>query len=151
MARLLTSVVALVAGLATGPAVAGHTDDPAEDPGVIRGIWVTADGEGFIEITETDGVYEGTVIGGAGDTERFDENNPDPALRDRPLLGLTIMTGFRFQGDGTWTDGRIYDPNNGKTYRCKMKLATDGTLKVRGYVGISWFGRTETWTRMTDE
>ncbi len=57
------------------------------------------------------------------------------------------MTGFAANGEGKWTGGRIYDPNNGKTYKCTLELANDGTLKVRGYVGISWFGRTETWTR----
>ena len=122
----------------------------AAEPDAIVGVWVSEDGEGFIEIRRHADVYEGTIVGGTGETGRVDEKNPDPKLRDRPLLGLKIMDGFAYAGKGKWTDGRIYDPNSGKTYKCKMELKADDTLKVRGYVGMSWFGRTETWTRKTD-
>ena len=113
----------------------------------IVGVWVTADGEGFVEVRRYMDVYEGTIVGGTGETGRVDEKNQDPQLRDRPLLGLKIMDGLAYAGDGKWTDGRIYDPNSGKTYKCKLELGADDTLKVRGYVGMSWLGRTETWTR----
>ena len=121
----------------------------AAEPDAIVGVWVSEDGEGFIEIRRHADVCEGTIVGGTGETGRVDEKNPDPELRDRPLLGLKIMDGFTYAGQGKWTDGRIYDPNSGKTYKCKMELKADDTLKVRGYVGVSWFGRTETWTRKT--
>ena len=75
-----------------------------------------------------------------------DANNPDPALRQRPLCNLTIGTGFRPSGPDRAQDGRLYDPESGKTYTGTM--ARDGNkLKLRGYVGIPLFGRTETWTR----
>ena len=139
--------VAAALGLALLAPALGHSAGPAEGANAIEGVWVTSDGEGYVEITHASGVYQGTIIGGPDGPPRFDDNNPDPQLRDRPLLGLTIMTGFTPNGEGKWTGGRIYDPNNGKTYKCTLELAKDGTLKVRGYVGISWFGRTETWTR----
>ena len=61
-------------------------------------------------------------------------------------MGLQILSGFRYAGDGTWEAGKIYDPKNGKTYSCKMRL--DGeNLKIRGFIGISLFGRTTVWSR----
>ena len=74
---------------------------------IIVGLWVTADKDGYVEITRTGDVYEGTIVGGADETERFDERNPDPQMRDRPLLGLKIMQGFAYD-DHQWTGGRIY-------------------------------------------
>lgn len=53
-------------------------------------------------------------------------------------------------GDGRWSVGQIYDPNSGKTYSCKLKLIDRNTLYVRGYIGISLIGRTETWRRQSD-
>lgn len=80
-----------------------------------------------------------------------DVNNPDPALRSRPLCGLQIGNGFQAKGgDQSAENGQIYDPKSGKTY--SSSLATSGTehLKLRGYVGVKLFGRTEEWTRTTD-
>ena len=79
---------------------------------------------------------------------KLDDNNPDPALRSRPILGMDLIAGFTRAGKKKWEDGTIYDPRDGKTYKCVMKLQRDGTLKVRGYVGISLFGKTVVWTRV---
>ncbi len=68
-------------------------------------------------------------------------------MRDRLLVGLEIFNGFSYDGDGEWSGGSIYDPNSGKTYSCKLKLVDHDTLKVRGFIGISLIGRTETWKR----
>jgi uncharacterized protein (DUF2147 family) len=77
---------------------------------------------------------------------RVDANNPDPALRRRSLCGLEIGTGFQPAGPGRAQGGRLYDPKSGKTYTGSM--TRDGNqLKLRGYVGVPLFGRTETWTR----
>ena len=76
-----------------------------------------------------------------------DDKNPDPELRSRELIGLELFTGFRFDGDDRWVDGTIYDPNSGKTYRCIITIRDRNTLRVRGYIGFSLLGRTETWTR----
>ena len=78
---------------------------------------------------------------------KTDKENPDPALRTRPDLGLELLKDFTYDGDNVYEDGTIYDPKSGKTYSCKMTV--EGTqLKIRGYVGISLFGRTEVWTRV---
>ncbi|MDH3984403.1 MAG: DUF2147 domain-containing protein, partial [Gammaproteobacteria bacterium] len=57
---------------------------------------------------------------------------------------------FRYDGNGEWSGGSIYDPNSGKTYRCKLRLVDPDTLKVRGFIGIALIGRTETWKRQPD-
>ncbi len=60
------------------------------------------------------------------------------------------MTGFRYAGEDRWTGGEIYDPNSGNTYKGTMRLIDRNTLKLRGYIGISLFGRSDTWTRVED-
>jgi uncharacterized protein (DUF2147 family) len=69
-------------------------------------------------------------------------------LKDKPMVGLQIMWGMTRKDDDEFDGGRILDPDNGKTYKCKLKLVEDGSkLEVRGYVGFSLFGRTQTWLR----
>ena len=80
--------------------------------------------------------------------EKLDKNNSEPALQSRPLLGMDLIAGFVRAGKKKWEDGTIYDPRDGKTYKCVMKLQRDGTLKVRGYVGIPLLGQTVVWTRV---
>ena len=117
----------------------------------IEGVWLSADRTGWIRIEMGPNGPIGIIEGSPDPEQRKksdkDELNPDPELRDRLLLGLTIMDGFTFAGDGKWKSGRIYDPNSGKTYKCKLTLVDANTLELRGYIGISLLGRTETWTR----
>ena len=80
-----------------------------------------------------------------------DRNNPEPALRQRPVVGLEILHGLTPGADGTWTDGRIYDPGSGSTYTCNIVLDGDDRLRLRGYIGIPLLGRTTTWTRVGAE
>ena len=79
---------------------------------------------------------------------KIDDKNPDPSLKGRSLLGMDLVAGFSRKSDRRWVGGTIYDPRDGKTYKCKMNLQKDGTLKVRGYVGVSLFGKTVVWTRI---
>jgi len=76
-----------------------------------------------------------------------DQQNPDSALRSRALCGLTIGTGFHQSDPTHLTDGHLYDPKSGHTYRGTIAAEGD-TLKLHGYIGISLFGRTETWQRV---
>lgn len=130
------------------------------DPGdTIIGIWATDRAEAHIEISRSEeGLYSATIIwleepfypaddeGGMAGEPKVDRNNPDPELRDRPIEGLRIMHGLKYAGRGRWTGGEIYDPETGNTYSSKIWLTKGGTLKVRGYMGISLFGRTTEWT-----
>lgn len=76
-----------------------------------------------------------------------DLHNPDAALRGRPLCGVQIGSGFAETGPGKLDGGHLYDPTSGKTYKGSMMLEGD-KLKLRGYIGVSLFGRSETWTRV---
>ena len=117
----------------------------------VEGRWLSGDGEGWIEVQLVGDSLIGVIAGSPntkdGDTPRYDDLNPDPSLRNRPLDGMAIMSDFTYDGDGRWSGGRIYDPNSGKTYKCALTQVDSDTLKVRGYIGISLFGRSDTWTR----
>lgn len=122
----------------------------------VVGVWFTENDDSRIEIYKCGNTYCGKItwlkeaIYGQDDAmagkAKVDRENPKKALRDRTIVGLEIMTGFAFD-EGTWGGGRIYDPESGKTYKCKMKLGENGDLQVRGYIGIPALGRTTTWTR----
>src|SRR6267143_1079244 len=77
-----------------------------------------------------------------------DFKNPDPALRTRPLLGLTILQGLRRTGERTWEDGQIYNPDDGTDYQALMSIEDNGDLRVRAYLLVSMLGETQIWTRV---
>jgi uncharacterized protein (DUF2147 family) len=137
----------------------------AQDGDAILGRWATdpegGGGEAHVDMVERDGRYFGTIVWLAEPyaptddpnqepgQKKTDVNNPDPDLRDEPVVGLEIAKDFVYKGDGVWHKGTIYDPDNGKTYKCKMRFGdTDDVLKVRGFIGISMLGRTTEWTRV---
>lgn len=137
----------------------------AQDDGdAILGLWATdpegGGGEAHVEVYKEDGKYYGKIIwlaepvypvddpkGTPGEL-KTDLNNPDPALQGNPVVGLIITKDFVYKGKGLWHKGTIYDPDNGKTYKCKVRVGDDGELKVRGFIGFSMLGRTEVWTRV---
>lgn len=69
--------------------------------------------------------------------------------KNEPILGMNILTGLK-KDDDEWSGGKILDPKNGKEYKCYIKLLDKNTLKIRGYIGVSLFGRTAIWKRATD-
>lgn len=122
------------------------------DPDDILGFWLTDDGQAKIEIYNENGKYSGKVVWlqrmkNEDGSQRMDKNNPDETLQKRPLLGLNLINNFVFDG-GKWEDGKIYDPESGKTYACIIRKKGE-KLEVRGYIGISMFGRTVVWTKTT--
>jgi uncharacterized protein (DUF2147 family) len=125
----------------------------AFDANSIVGNWKTAPGTAIIQIYKAaDGSYQGKIIKTTPkpddkDVLTVDKNNPKPELKSRPIVGLMILKDFKYDGE-EWGDGTIYDPKNGKDYSCKMWLEDKNTLKIRGYIGISLFGRTEIWTKV---
>jgi len=124
------------------------------DPAAVAGTWLSGDGDGLIELRLDGNQLSAVILGSPNedpDRPKTDIENPDPALRSRLLIGLDIFSGFSYDGDGEWSGGFIYDPNSGKTYRGKLKLKDHSTIKLRGYIGISLIGRTDTWTRQTPE
>jgi uncharacterized protein (DUF2147 family) len=77
---------------------------------------------------------------------KVDELNTDQKLHARPMIGLPVLTNFIKDGDNKYTGGFIYDPKNGKTYSCNINYKGN-KLDIRGYIGISLFGRTTIWER----
>ena len=124
----------------------------ATNPDDIIGIWLNATGQGQLQIYKEGNQYFGKLVwlkepNGPKGNPKMDVNNPDEQLRSKPLLGLIILRNFKYD-DGEWNGGRIYDPQNGKDYKCYMKLKDAKTLSMRGYIGFSLLGRTEIWTRV---
>jgi len=78
-----------------------------------------------------------------------DIHNSDPALRGRKVLGMMLLYGFQRTSDANaFEGGTIYNGENGKTYKANISLQSDGTLRLRGYVGSPMFGETQVWTRI---
>lgn len=141
MKKLLTASMVLMFG------VMAYAQSPL-------GTWKTIDDKtgkekSYVKIYETkSGKLQGDVTkiltAGKEDAKctECEGNN-----KDKPIKGLTIMWGLE-KDDDEWTDGSILDPNTGKQYKCSMKLKDKNTLEVRGYLGISLLGRTQTWKRV---
>lgn len=122
------------------------------NPDDIIGIWLNENGQGQIQIYKQGDKYFGKLYwlkepNGPKGNPKLDVNNPDPQQKNKPLLGSLILRNFTYD-NGEWNNGRIYDPQNGKDYKCYIKLKDPKTLSLRGYIGISLLGRTEVWTRV---
>lgn len=119
----------------------------------IVGVWKTGEGTAMVRIYKNGEKYQGKIVWlkEPNDPEtgkpKVDKNHPDEATRTRPILGLINVWGFVFKEDNLWDDGNIYDPKNGNTYSCTIRMENPNTLSVRGYIGVSLIGRTDTWTR----
>jgi uncharacterized protein (DUF2147 family) len=124
-----------------------------DNPDAILGDWKTGAGNAIVRIYKNGQKYQGKIVWLKEplDVEtgkpKVDKNHPDASNRNRPLLGLINVWGFQFVEKNNWKDGHIYDPKNGKTYACKIKMVNNSTIEVRGYIGISMIGRTDTWSR----
>ncbi len=125
----------------------------AAEPAAALGLWTTEGGKSRVEIFDCSGKLCGKIVwlkellDNRG-KEKVDRENPDEALKGRKILGLALLSDFVAEGQSgrQWTDGRIYNPEDGQTYKCNMGLQDDGKLKVRGYVGLPLFGKTQIWT-----
>lgn len=121
----------------------------------IIGTWLVQDGTAKVKIEKSNGKFFGKLVWikslhDKGGQPLLDTKNPDKSLQSRPQLGLKLLENFAYDSDNVWTDGTIYDPDSGKTYSCKITMKNNETMEVRGYVGISLFGRTDTWKRSQD-
>ena len=120
---------------------------------VILGTWLTASGKAKVLIYKEGNKYNGKIVWLKNPSyddgkPKVDKNNPDKTKQTSPLMGLNMLKDFVFDDD-EWEDGTIYDPENGKTYSCTMTYR-EGKLDVRGYIGISLIGRTQTWFKIPD-
>lgn len=126
----------------------------AQNPDDVVGVWINPKGTGKIKIFRTGEFYYGNLVWidkplDEKGNPKLDDKNPDPAKRNRKIQGLLMLTGFTFDASGKyWHNGQIYDPKSGTTYSCKMTMSDKNTLDIRGFVGISLIGRSETWKRV---
>lgn len=109
----------------------------------VVGKWVTEGGESQVEIYQSGDKLNGKIVWLKSGDGKLDSKNPDKKLQSRKLVGTNILTGLT-KKDDKWENGKIYNPKNGKTYKCTMWLECD-KLKVRGYVAM--FYETQTWTK----
>lgn len=139
----------LIAGLILFAAAHAFAAETETSP--ILGEWFTEGEESVVEIYESDETYSGKIIWikepkHPDGSEKTDSSNPDESMRDRNIVGMDIVWGFQEKRKNSWTAGKIYDPENGKTYSCKAKLKGD-ELSIRGYIGTPLLGRTTVWKR----
>jgi uncharacterized protein (DUF2147 family) len=124
-----------------------------DNPDAIIGVWKTGEGNALVRIYKNGDKYQGKVvwlkepIDPETGKPKVDKNHPDDASKTRPVLGLINIWGFKYIEKNKWDEGNIYDPKNGNTYSCTIKMINPNTLEVRGYIGVSLIGRTDTWTR----
>jgi Uncharacterized protein conserved in bacteria (DUF2147) len=148
--RLIVPVFILMLG--TGPAA---TQSEPSAAGLWEQVGESGKPESWFRIYERNGLYEGKIV------KIFFPPGQDPnqiaicdkcegADRNAPVLGLTLIKGMQRTG-GSYENGTILDPRDGTVYRALMKLSPDGKkLEVRGFLGISLFGRSQTWNRLPD-
>ena len=121
---------------------------PASAQSSIAGNWLTEDNRAVIAIAPCGSNICGRIARILVDVEegQRDVNNPDPNLRDRPIEGVRVLTGFRRDG-GQYRHGQVYDPENGRSYNARLRLNRDGSLRVTGCVLGGIICQSQTWTR----
>lgn len=127
----------------------------AQDNGdKLLGVWEPSHGKAKVKIEKIGSKYYGKIVwlkipnDPETNAPKVDKNNPDEKMRSTPLRGYRILKDFEYTGENEWTKGTIYDPENGNTYSCTIKMTDENTLDIRGYIGISALGRTDIWKRL---
>ena len=129
----MIAALAVAAGI-MGLAGAAHANDAA------TGIWRLDNGRVTVRVTPCGDNLCGTVVALKKPRDdkgrpRLDKENPNKALRSRPVIGLTILSNMKPEGDGRW-NGTIYNPDDGNTYRSRMKLQNGNTMRVEGCIAV---------------
>lgn len=146
-----TAAILLFFALST--ALANYPNNNPESERII-GVWETGSGKARIKIDRAGEKFTGRIVWlkeplNEEGKPKVDKNNPDEKLRTKPLLGYSMLKDFSWsESDKVWENGTIYDPENGSTYSCVIKMVDENTLEVRGFIGVTLFGRTDTWKRV---
>lgn len=135
----------LLTGLAA-PESAAQGPDPT-------GLWLTEDETAVIAIQECPDGLCGEIHWLAEEGREYDDENPDPDLRDRPLCGLEILSGFERhpRRDYEWRDGEVYAADEGRTYSGRIRVEGADELELRGYRGVALIGRSQMWVRVSED
>jgi len=139
-----------LARLSVLAALALATATPAASGSEMAGRWRTADGSAEVDIRRCGIEICGTIatiLDNGPAVPSTDAHNPEPKLRNRPLLGLVVLSGFR-QKSGAWRNGLAYDPKTGRSYRASLALRDPQHLILTG--GILLFCRSVEWQRVRE-
>jgi len=125
----------------------------AAQEATLAGVWLHANQRIELEMAPCGDRLCGKLVWFKNPTDAdgrplVDRHNPDPALRTRPLMGLTVLEGLRRADERTWEDGKIYNPTDGQSYDVTISIEDDRTARVRAYLGVPLFGQTQIWTRV---
>lgn len=118
------------------------------------GTWTNSEKKATFEIYKCGDKLCGKIVSLAVPNDpatgkpKTDTQNPNVKLRTRPRLGMVFMQGFEYDDENKWDDGKIYDPESGKTYSCYMKMLNANSMEVKGYIGFSMIGKSQSWTRV---
>jgi len=123
----------------------------AQSENSILGVWYNTEKTAQVEILKRGATFIGKIVWlkdpNPGGRPVLDKDNPDSKLKSRPLMGLNLLEGLKYDS-GMWEDGTIYDPKTRKTYSCQVTLKSKEVLEVKGYYGFSLIGRTVEWTKV---
>jgi len=125
----------------------GAAGEVSEEADRLVGVWLT-ESKDQVKIYKEAEKYFGKGVETPANKGRLDDKNPDERLRNRRLADVIILKDFEYLGKNRWGKGTVYDPDNGKTYKCTITMKSNDKIKVRGFIGISLLGRTEVWPRL---
>ncbi|WP_201576446.1 DUF2147 domain-containing protein [Psychrobacter okhotskensis] len=110
----------------------------------------TGEKKAIIQLSESNGKVSGKIIKVLNKENAKAVCTKCPgSLKNQPVEGLQILSGLKADGNNKWSDGKLVDPESGKTYSGKLMLSDNGqSLDLRGYVGSPLFGRSQTWKRI---
>ena len=120
----------------------------------LLGVWEPSNGKARVKIEKIGEKYYGKIVWLKEPIDpntgqpKVDKNNPDASLRTVTLKGYRMLKDFKYLGSNQWDNGTIYDPENGSTYKCIIKMTDNNTLDIRGYIGVEALGRTDVWKRL---
>jgi uncharacterized protein (DUF2147 family) len=143
LAAVVLSAIPLVAG-------AERPSDPA------HGYWLTENRKAIVRIAPCGGdtcgrmVWVENAVDDSGRPKR-DSKNTDVAKRQRTICGLELVGGLSRADEGAWQDGWLYNPRDGGTYSAEIRAVSQSELEVRGYRGVSVLGKSQIWTRVSDD
>ena len=118
------------------------------------GVWAPSNGKARVKVEKIGNKYYGKIvwlrepIDPVTQLPKVDKNNPDASMQNVPLKGYRLLKDFIYSGKNEWTEGTIYDPENGSTYSCLITMKDNNTLDIRGYIGLKALGRTDVWKRL---
>lgn len=131
-----------------------HAQAPPDEADRLIGVWEPSNGKARVKVEKIGSKYYGKVVwlkeplNPETNEPKTDKNNPDESMRSTSLKGYRLLKDFTYAGNNEWSEGTIYDPENGSTYSCVISMKDENTLDIRGYIGVKALGRTDVWKRL---